>query len=69
MGITDEKLCINCKHHLQEDSRINQECWYHHFCKKVERIAKEFVYGKSHTEYAHCREINPEGKCEMFEDE
>jgi len=69
----DEKatICRKCKYYRhQVENRAAPTVWYNHRCGHVqaERRTIDYTLGVDEFERAFCRDMNPDGKCRLFEE-
>lgn len=62
-------ICIKCKHHRSEHGPV-PEAWYNHTCGHDTALKRsvDYTLGRDVYERAPCRDINPNGDCELYEE-
>jgi hypothetical protein len=63
-------ICMKCRYHLHRiENEAAPEVWYNHRCghPTAERRTVNYTLGIEEFERAYCRDMNPGGRCTLFE--
>lgn len=57
-------ICKNCKHR-----EFNGQRWYDKRClhEKAREIRTDWSTGETIVEQKHCRDVNTDGQCQLYE--
>lgn len=61
-------ICVNCKH-MADKRGVDQEAWCSQYCSAAPKIITlDYALGRRNEELPHCRDVNIDGKCKLYEE-
>jgi len=63
----ERTICIRCVHHRHD---TDGPVWYDHRCGHPDALQSrpDFTLGTVEYEMAFCRDVNPTGSCDLYEE-
>jgi len=67
--VTAGTVCVQCKHrYIDEDGPHGPDMWYNNYCMAADPTkGTDWTTGRVTLDRPYCRDINPEGKCVLFD--